>query len=342
MGNRTTEEKREFLRSLRPPDLHRHFDGSVRPKTLWDLSQKYYSAIPGLGYEAFRGKLTYDPETDRDLLDYLGKFDIPLQYTQFYDNIQTIAEQIGRDAYAEGIRTLEVRINPIIHQRAGLTSRQVLSAVRKGLREVMRAHEDFRAGVVAIAMRNHGGNMAKILLRSLTGEIDRFHRDLGVVAFDIAGAEKPFPPILFVEPYRLAEQMGLRKTVHVGEDEGVERVWEAVDLLAPQRIGHAVSAAADPRLLKRLADEKIAVEVCLTSNLQTGAVERLEDHPLPRFLEAGIRCALCTDNPTVSRTDILREYAVAQDTFGFSDDDMARLARMAEEATFIVPLPRGE
>lgn len=335
MKNRTREEKVAFLRSLRLADLHRHFDGSVRPETLWTLSQKYYSAIPGLGFDDFRAKLTYDPSTDSSLLDYLDKFHIPLQYTQFYDNIQTIAREIAEDAYADGIRTLELRINPTIHQRAGLTTRQIFSAVRKGVRDVIRAHDDFRAGIVAIAMRSHGGNMAKILLREVVGELDRFHNDLGVVGFDIAGPEKPFPPVLFIEPFALAEKMGLKKTVHAGEDEGPSKVWDAVELLRPHRLGHAVSAGEDRELLRRIADDRIAVEVCLTSNVQTGAVERIEDHPLPRFLDAGVICAICTDNPTVSGTTLIDEYILAIDTFDLSEDDVRLLAKMANGASFV-------
>jgi len=335
MKHWSKEEKIGFLKELGLTDLHRHFDGSVRPATLWSLSQKYYSAIPGLGYDEFRKKLTYDPEMDKTLLDYLDKFHIPLQYTQFYDNIQTIAEEIAEDAYAEGIRTLELRINPTIHRRAGLTTRQVISAVRKGIRPVLRAHDDFHAGIIAIAMRSHGGNMAKILLREVVGELEVFHSDIGVVGFDIAGAERPFPPVLFIEPFQLAATMGMHKTVHAGEDEGPSRVWDAVEMLGPERLGHAVSAVEDPALLKRIARDKIAIEVCLTSNVQTGAVEKIEDHPLPEFLDAGVVCALCTDNPTVSGTDLIGEYLLAIETFGFCEEDVVRLVRMAKEASFV-------
>jgi adenosine deaminase len=339
MRKRPREEKVAFLKSLALTDLHRHFDGAVRPETLWGLSEKYYAAIPGLDFEEFRAKLTYDPVHDRTLLDYLDKFHIPLQYTQFYDNIQTIATEIAEDAYAEGIRTLELRINPTIHRRAGLSTRQILSAVRKGVRAVMQAHDDFRVGIVAIAMRSHGGNMAKILLREVVGELDRFHNDVGVVGFDIAGPEKPFPPILFVEPFRLAATMGLHRTVHAGEDEGPARVWDAVELLGPERLGHAVSAAQDPKLLARIAKDRITVEVCLTSNVQTGAVARIEDHPLPKFLDAGVRCAISTDNPTVSGTNLLNEYLLAIDTFDLGEGDVRALARTAEEASFVAKRP---
>ncbi len=332
---RSKEETIEFLHTLPLADVHRHFDGAVRPRTLWNLSQTYYSAIPGLDYDGFREKLSYDASRDRTLLDYLDKFHIPLQYTQFFDNIQTIAEEIAEDAYADGVRLLELRLNPTIHRRAGLTSRQVLTAVRKGLRACVRRHADLEAGIIVIAMRNHGGNMAKILLREVVGEMEQYHSGIGVVGFDIAGPERPFPPVLFVDTYALATTMGFHRTVHAGEDEGPRSVWDAVELLGAERLGHATSAGRDRELISRLAKDGIAVEVCLTSNVQTGAVDRLSDHPLPRFLEAGVPVCLSTDNPTVSGVTLAGEYATAIEMFDLSDDDVRRLVNMSRRHTFI-------
>ena len=327
--------RREFLQTLHLSDLHRHFDGSIRPETLWELSEKYYSAVPGLDFEQFRRYLEWDDRQDRSLLDYLDKFHVPLQYTQFYDNIRRIAYEIAADAYADGVRLLELRINPLIHRRAGLSTRQVIHAVRKGLSKLGGEHPDFRAGIIVIAMRSHGGNMARILLREVIGEKDEYHAGVGVVGFDIAGPESPFPPILFREAYALAHRMNLACTVHAGESEGPERIWEALEHLGPQRVGHGTSASRDAELVKRLARDGVYVEVCLSSNLQTGAVTRLAEHPLPRFLEAGVKVALCTDNPTVSATTITREYALAMETFGFSEDDVRRLAEMSRAGTFV-------
>jgi adenosine deaminase len=291
--------------------------------------------VPGLDFEQFRHYLQWDDSLDNTLLDYLDKFHVPLQYTQFYDNIERIAFELAEDAYEDGVRLLELRTNPLIHRRAGLTTRQTIHATRKGLTRFQTAHPDFRCGIVVIAMRSHGGNMARILLREIIGEREDFHDNVGVVGFDIAGPESAFPPILFTGAYELADRMGLRKTAHAGESEGPERIWEAVEHLGPHRIGHGTSAGRDPELMKRLAADGTMLEVCLSSNLQTGAVDELRNHPLPRFLEAGIRVALCTDNPTVSSTTLSREYELAMDLFGFSEQDVSGLARMACDGTFL-------
>lgn len=331
----TPEARREFIATLPLAELHRHFDGACRPTTLWEYSEKYYRAVPDLEYEDFRRFLQWDDTRDRNLLDYLSKFDLPLQYTQFYENIKRIAYEIAEDAYAEGIRVLELRTNPFIHRRAGLSTRQVVHATRKGLAQFGEKHPDFRAGINVIAMRNHGGNMARILLREVIGERADWHNGPGVIGFDIAGAEPPFPPVLFQRAYELARKMDLGLTVHAGEAAGPERVWEAVDTLSPHRIGHGTSAGRDRELIKRLAADRITVECCLTSNIHTGAIDRYEDHPLPLFLDAGVRVALCTDNPTVSSTTLRHEYEIAMATFGFSEDDMRRIASMSWESSFL-------
>ena len=329
------QESHEFVRLVPLADLHRHFDGAIRPETLWELSEKYYSAVPGLDFEAFRRYLEWDETRDRTLLDYLDKFHVPLQYTQFYENIHRIAYEIAQDAYADGVRLLELRINPLIHRRAGLTTRQVIHATRKGLSRFGELHPDFRAGIVIIAMRSHGGNMARILLREVVGEKEEYHAGVGVVGFDIAGPEAPFPPLLFTDAYKLATQMGLHTTVHAGESEGPERIWEAIETLGPDRIGHGTSAGEDPELIKRLARDGTYVEVCLSSNLQTGAVANLADHPLPRFLDAGMNVALCTDNPTVSSTTLTREIGLAMKVFGFGEQDVRSLVEMSCRGTFL-------
>jgi len=316
-------------------DIHRHFDGSIRPATLWELSEKYYSAVPGLDFDQFRHYLQWDDNLDKSLLDYLDKFHVPLQYTQFYDNIRRISYELAEDAYNDGLRLLELRINPLIHRRAGLTNRQVLAATRKGFSTFCQEHPDFQVGIIVIAMRNHGGNMARILLREIVGEKEEFHDGVGVIGFDIAGHEAPFPPILFKDSYALATKMGLKKTVHAGESEGPERIWEALDNLGPDRIGHGTSAGQDPELIKRLARDGVYVEVCLSSNLHTGAVDKLENHPLPKFLDAGVKVALCTDNPTVSSTCLSREYELAIEHFGFSENEVRALAKMSCQGTFL-------
>ncbi len=335
MRDWTRDEKIQYLEQKGLAEIHRHFDGAIRPVTLWNLSQKYYSAIPGMDFEGFTRMLTWDAAQDRSLLDYLDKFHVPLQYTQFYDNLRMISFEICEDAYLDGVRTLELRINPVIHRRAGLTSRQVLNSVRAGMKDALRKYPDLKLGITVIAIRGHGGNMAKILLREVVGELALFHDSPGVVGFDIAGAERPFPPVLFKEAYALARRMGFRLTAHAGEDTGPQNVWSALDDLGVERIGHGVTSVQDKALMRRLAADRVTLEVCITSNVHTGAVPSVEEHPLRRFLEAGVPVTLASDNPTVSSTTLTQEYLLAIDAFGLTQEEVDLLIRNGQQAAFV-------
>jgi adenosine deaminase len=253
--------------------------------------------------------LVIQPEEEGTLLRYLDKFHYPLWITQFYENIVEVTEAIVREAALHGVTLLELRYSPIIHTYAGLTLRQAIRSVLTGLNRGAEA-TGVTVGLIIIAMRHHGPHIAKILARQAIAESQEFHNHSGVIGFDIAGAEKGNPPGLFADAYAIARKGGLGLTAHAGEDEGPEMIWQAVDALGVQRLGHACSAVEDKELMRRLARDRILVECCLTSNYQTGAASRARRHPIHDFLEAGVPVAVCTDNTTVSGTDQGRENAL--------------------------------
>ena len=287
-------------------ELHQHVDGSIPVATTWELMQRHHLA-PVETPEEMERILALQPDEEGSLLSYLDKFHYPLWITQFYENIGLVTQRIVEAAHAQGVRVLELRYSPAIHTFAGLTLRQSINAVLSGLNSSAARLADISVGLVVIAIRQHGPHIAKILARQAISEAGRFHSRSGVVGFDIAGAERGNPPRLFRDAYEVARAGGLGLTVHAGEDQGPENVWEAVDVLGADRIGHGCSAVQDPELIRRLARDRILVECCITSNYQTGAVKRGEDHPIFTFLEAGVPVALCTDNTTVSSTGMKRE-----------------------------------
>jgi len=196
-------------------------------------------------------------------------------------------------------------------------------------------HADMRLGLIVIAMRQHGPHIAKILARQAISEAQHLHARVGVVGFDIAGPEKGNPPRLFKSAYEIARLGHLGLTVHAGEDAPVDYVWESVDRLGAQRIGHGCAAAGDPELMRRLARDQIVVECCLSSNYHTGAIKRGAPHPIQRFLEAGVPVAICCDNTTVSRTDQVRESLKAAEQIGI--EAVEEVHRAATAHTFIKP-----
>jgi adenosine deaminase len=186
-----------------------------------------------------------------------------------------------------------------------------------------------------IAMRQHGPHIAKILARQAIAEAQHLHERTGVVGFDIAGPERGNPPRLFKSSYQIARLGHLGLTVHAGEDAPAEYVWQAVDELGAQRIGHGCTAANDPELLRRMARDKVLVEVCLSSNYHTGAVKRGQVHPVVKILEAGVPIAICCDNTTVSRTDQVQESLKVVELLGL--ETVERIHLEAEAYSFIRP-----
>jgi adenosine deaminase len=327
-------EVEERLLSLPKVELHQHVDGSIPAEVTWQL-MRHYKLHPADSLPEMRRFLEIQEGEVGTLLAYLDKMHYPLWVTQFYENVSKVVEEICLAAAASGVKTLELRYAPLIHTYAGLTPRQSIRAALSGMNRARRKHPRMKLGLIVITMRQHGPHIAKLLARQALAEAQHLHERTGVVGFDIAGPERGNPPRLFRSAYEMARLGRLGLTAHAGEDAPASYVWEAVDELGVDRIGHACSAAQDPELVRRLARDQIAVEVCLSSNYHTGAVKRGERHPLQVFLEAGVPVALCCDNSTVSRTDAVRESLLAAAQVGLETVECIHGA--ADALSFIKP-----
>ena len=321
------------LQSLPKVELHQHVDGSIPAEVTWDL-MKHYRLNPVETLDEMRKRLELQDGEEGTLLAYLDKMHFPLWITQFYENITRVTEAIVDAAAAAGVTTLELRYSPVIHTFAGLTPRQSIRAVLSGMNHAQKRHP-MKLGLIVIAMRQHGPHIAKILARQAIAEAQHLHERTGVVGFDIAGPERGNPPRLFSSAYQIARLGRLGLTVHAGEDAPPDYVWQAVDGLGANRIGHGCAAAADPTLVRRLAKDRILVECCLSSNEHTGAVKRGARHPIHTFLEAGVPIAICCDNTTVSRTNQVKESARAAAAIGL--DAVELIHRDADAFSFIKP-----
>ncbi len=331
-----SSSKLRALARIPKVELHQHVDGSIPVRVTWNL-MKRHGLQPVATAREMRRLLELQPEEEGSLLAYLDKFHYPMWITQFYENIQQVTRAIVEEAYGHGVRLLELRYSPAIHTFAGLSIRQAIRSVLSGMNGAVRKHPDLEVGLIVISMRQHGPHIAKIMARQALAEAQHLHDRTGVVGFDLAGKERGNPPSLFGEAYRIARLGGLGLTVHAGEDEGPERIWEALDELGADRIGHGCSAVHDRTLMKRLAKDGILVECCPTSNYQTGAVARGESHPVFAFLEAGIPIAICTDNTTVSGTDAVRENAYLLERL--SVKEIEAVHREAGERSFVRRAP---
>ena len=188
-------------------------------------------------------------------------------------------------------------------------------------------------GLIVIAMRHQGPHIARILARQAISEAQSLHERSGVIGFDLAGAERGNPARLFGDSYDIARSGGLQLTIHAGEDEGPQAIWESIDILGATRIGHGCSAIKDKVLLKRLARDKIMIECCYTSIYQTGAVKIGEPHPILTFLEYDIPIAICTDNTTVSATSQNKENTILLQWL--SSAELKKIHKTSEKHSFI-------
>jgi len=327
-------ESEERLRALPKVELHQHVDGSIPAEVTWQL-MKHYRLNPVESLDEMRRRLELQEEEEGTLLSYLDKMHYPLWITQFYENIAQCTEAIVDAAAAAGVSTLELRYSPVIHTFAGLTPRQSIRAVLSGMNHSLRRHPGLKLGLIVIAMRQHGPHIAKILARQAIAEAQHLHVRTGVVGFDIAGPERGNPPRLFRSSYEIARLGRLGLTAHAGEDAPARYVWDAVDTLGVQRVGHGCSAAGDAELVRRLARDRVLVECCLSSNYHTGAVKKGAPHPIQVLLEAGVPVSICCDNTTVSRTDLVRESVLAAEQVGLPA--VESIHRAADAHTFIRP-----
>ena len=320
------------IRSMPKVELHQHLDGSIPPAVTWRI-MKRYGLNPVSTLTGMKKLLQLQPEEEGSLLAYLDKFHFPMWVTQFYENIEQVSEAVAVAAAKDGVHTFELRYAPVIHVYAGLTIRQAIRSVMAGLRKATDKYPKLKAGLVVIAMRQHGPHVAKIIAKAAISEAEYLHSRIGVVGFDIAGPEHDNPPRLFGAAYEVARRGGLGLTAHAGEDADPSYIWQAIDELGCTRIGHGCSAIRDRALLRRLARDQILVECAPTSNYQTGAVKRGTRHPIYEFLEHGVPVSICTDNTTVSQTSSSQESALVADEIGVKA--VREIHRAAAAHTFI-------
>lgn len=309
-------------------DLHLHMDGSLTPEDILDLAEIAGVSLPCRDAESLQPLL--QAETDCESLEeYLEKFSLPLQVLQKEDTITLAVYRLLKRLAKDGLVYAEIRFAPQLHMQQGLTQQQVVAAAIRGLEQGV-AEFGIPAQLILCCMRmgdNREANMETIrAAKEFLGK--------GVCAVDLAGAEAAFPTGSFRDIFVLAKELDVPFSIHAGEAAGAESVWQALELGA-KRIGHGVRSAEDASLVATLAEKKIPLETCFTSNLQTKAVENAKSYPLPSFAEQGLAVTVNTDNMTVSGTDLVTEYRLLQKTFGFSEETLLQIACNAADAAFL-------
>lgn len=300
-------------------DLHRHLDGNIRLSTILDLARQHGLSLPA-NNKISLAKHVYIQDKTSDLLAFLEKVDIGVSVLATLEDCRRIAYENVVDAISEGLDHVELRFSPYYMAKThNLPTDAVVEAVIDGVISANKEHS-YNAKLIGILSRSFGVNACQNELQAILSASSPT-----IVGLDLAGDEKNYPAKLFVEHFTKARDAGLNITVHAGEADGPNSIWDAIHLLGATRIGHGVAAIEDNQLLEYMALHNIGIESCILSNYQTGTWTDISTHPVKQFLEQGIQVCLNTDDPGVSNNTLKSEYALAQHRMELTDKQLDTL-----------------
>src|SRR4051812_43067442 len=309
-------------------DLHRHLDGSIRLETIIDLARQHHIELPGKTVEEIRPHVQVT-EPQPGLMAFIAKMLWGTRMLVNGEACRRVARENVEDAKREGIDYLEPRFSPYFmaepHQ---LDMAEVIEGVVAGIAEGVAA-TGVRVKLIGILSRTYGAEICHKEVEALLAHRENF------VALDLAGDEANFPAPLFVDHFKKGRDAGWRITVHAGEAGGPQSVWDAIQLLGAERIGHGVRALEDPNLADYLAENRVAIEANLTSNVHTSTVPDLASHPLREMMTRGLVCSINTDDPGVSGIDLRHEFEVAAPAAGLSHRQIRQAQINALETAFL-------
>jgi adenosine deaminase/aminodeoxyfutalosine deaminase len=310
-----------FLRSLPKAELHLHLEGAVEPTTLLELRQRH--GMAGANLASCEALYQYE-----DFQGFLMAFKAVTEHLRTAEDYELVTYRLMERLQSENVLHAEVFVSVGVC----LWRSQDFAALFEGMeRGRERGVRDFGVSLLWIfdAVRQFGAEPAHRV-----AELAVQYRERNVVAFGIGGDEARGAPELFREVFAYVADHALHRTAHAGETTSPESIWGALNFGA-ERIGHGLTAAQDSELLEELAQRQIPVEICMTSNVLTGACPRLEEHPVRQYFDHGLMLTLNTDDPAMFRTSLSREYAIAQKAFGFTEEQLRELARNSFEASFL-------
>jgi adenosine deaminase len=302
-------------------ELHLHLEGSVPLPALWTLVKKYGGDPTVPDERSLEERFRY-----RSFEHFIDTWVWKNGFLREYEDFAFIAEAVARDLARQNVRYVEAFYSPGDFARHGLEPQPLTEALRRGLDRV----PEVRVRLVADLIRDFGPRRGAEMLERVK-EV----RGSGVIGVGIGGSEHEFPPEPFGPVFERARELGFRTSAHAGEVAGPESVWGALRSLHVDRIGHGTRAADDEDLIEHLAEHRIPVEACPLSNVRTGAVARIEDHPVRTFFDRGILVTVNTDDPTMFGNSLAEEYAELARAHGFTLSEIRRLVLNGIEASWM-------
>jgi adenosine deaminase len=318
----------DLIQKLPKTDLHVHLDGSLRLSTILDLADKQKVELPAYDEDGLRRAMNLGQNCG-SLVEYLKAFDVTLRVMQTAESLTRIAYELAEDSAKENVRYMEVRYSPMLHTRRGLKLTTVVEAVLEGLRA---AQKDFRieSNVILCGIRNVSPDVSLEM-----AELCVAYKNRGVVGFDLAGAEYDHPAKHHKAAFQLVRDNNINVTIHAGEAYGPQSIAQALHVCGAHRIGHGCRLREDGDLLHYVNDHRIPLEVCPSSNVQTGAIRDLASHPLKLYVALGLRVTVNTDNRLVTDTTVSKELWLASSQMGLSLTDIKQIVTSGFKSAFL-------
>jgi adenosine deaminase len=288
--------------SLPKVELHRHLEGSLRLTTMLDISRQHGVTVPASMFN-LSGLVQVQDQDPMTFTNFLDKFKTLRLFYKSPDVIDRVTREAVEDAAKDNIRYLELRFTPVALSRAeGFPLHDVMEWVVKSAQDAAKKYK-MKVGLIASVNRHESPELAEQVAWLAVDHIKN-----GLVGMDLAGNEAEFKSTPFHGIFKEAKQAGLHVTIHAGEWGPAENVRDAIVNLGAERIGHGVRVMEDENVAAFAKEQGAVFEVCVTSNYQSGVVNSLSSHPLPRMLEAGLNATVNTDDPSVSRITLSHEY----------------------------------
>ncbi|GGM32081.1 adenosine deaminase [Dactylosporangium sucinum] len=334
MAAPTYDEIRRAPKAL----LHDHLDGGLRPATILDLAADIGHQLPAVTPEGL-GEWFVAAADSGSLERYLETFAHTVAVMQTAEALHRVAKECAFDLATDGVVYAEVRFAPEQHLERGLTLPEVVEAVLDGFRdgsaEAASAGSPIRVGTLLTAMRHAARSME-------IAELSIRYRDAGVVGFDIAGAEAGYPPTRHLDAFEYLQRENSHFTIHAGEAFGLPSIWQALQWCGADRLGHGVRIVDDigpdnslGRLAAYVRDKRIPLELCPSSNVQTGAAASIREHPIGLLRDLRFRATVNTDNRLMSGTSMSREMALLVEAFGYGWSELQWFTVNAMKSAFI-------
>jgi adenosine deaminase len=302
-------------------ELHLHLEGAIPLPALWALIEKYGGDPSVPTVRDLAARFAY-----RDFDHFIDTWVWKNRFLREYEDFTFIAREVGRDLTRQNVIYAEIFYSPGDYLSRGLEPGRITEAIRSGLDDA----SELETALIADLIRDHGAERAARMLAAVNDA-----REFGVVGVGLGGSESEFPPENFQDVFARARELGFRTTAHAGEAAGPASIWGAIRALSADRIGHGTRAAEDPELVEHLAATRLPLELCIVSNLRTGVIRSVREHPARLYFDRGIALSINTDDPKMFGTSLADEYRILYSELGFSLAEIASLILQGVETSWL-------